>query len=466
VRQDDPVTGIAGERDRPLADIQAGIQPLREHVQLRLVAQREREKSTVPGALQYPDRLLAGLFGAFAVTEEPVHPGQPPQTSAERHGITQLAAQCDGVALRRNRGNHIADRVALDRVLFEQRRAFCGRVPVPVPQRAPVVGGRLTVRAGGRRLPGGQRPVPDRRLHIAGEHGVVHDPGEISTVLLGGGLANRLPPDQRSQDLPVHPDLAGYRQRIHDRPPDQLVLERHRRRRHYEQAAFLGGCEARQAAGYQRFDQPAFHYGRYDGELLQRVHGGRVQPSDPGEYGVDHGGRDGIGGGTGGTGEHFGDEERVAGRQRVHVTRVERRRRAQLAYRRRRQSWQRVPAYAARRRCLAEQLLQRMRSGQLVVAVRQHQNGRQVGDPADQVPQHVQRRFVGPVHVLDGEDRRLSGPLQFIAQRGQHGIAVAAVAQRGGQVLTEPADQVAKRAERTRGRQVVALADQQTDVGR
>ena len=103
-----------------------------------------------------------------------------------------------------------------------------------------------------------------------------------------------------------------------------------------------------------------------------------------------------------------------------------------------RQAPQRQPADPARGRRLPEQLLQGMLAGQLVVAVGQHQHSRQLGDPAGQVPQHVQGGLVGPVHVLHHQDGRVPGPVQLGPQRGQHRVPLAALAPAPGSARRRP----------------------------
>jgi hypothetical protein len=99
------------------------------------------------------------------------------------------------------------------------------------------------------------------------------------------------------------------------------------------------------------------------------------------------------------------------------VAGVDRACRAQPSYRILRQAPQRQPTHPTRGRRQAEQLLEGMLASQLVVAIGQHQDGRQLGDPAHQVPQHVQGGFVGPVHILDDQDRRVPRPVQLRLHR-------------------------------------------------
>jgi hypothetical protein len=159
-------------------------------------------------------------------------------------------------------------------------------------------------------------------------------------------------------------------------------------------------------------------------------------------------------------GEHLGDEEWVAGGHGEYLVGIDRAGRAQPPDRVWRQAPQWQPTDPTRGRHLAEQLLEGMLAGQLVVAVGQDQDGRQLGDPAGQVAQHVQGGLISPVDVLHHQDGRMPGPVQLGPHRGQHRVPLAALRQRPGQLGADLADQVAERSQGPRGAQVVAVADQ------
>jgi hypothetical protein len=225
----------------------------------------------------------------------------------------------------------------------------------------------------------------------------------------------------------------------------------------------LGRRQRGQPARHQRVDQPPLHHGRNHGQLVERGLGGRVQAAHPGQHRIDDRGRDPV---AVPAGQHLGDEKRVAGGRGEHPAGVDLAGRAQPPDRVRRQAPQRQPAHPARGRRLAEQRLEGMLAGQLVVAVGQHQDGRQLGDPPGQEAQHVQGGLVGPVHVLHHQDGRVPGPVQLGPQRGQHRVPLAALRQRPGQLGADVADQVAERPQGPRRAQVVAVADQQAPVRR
>jgi hypothetical protein len=116
--------------------------------------------------------------------------------------------------------------------------------------------------------------------------------------------------------------------------------------------------------------------------------------------------------------ERLDDEERVAAGPRVQRVRVDARR---LCERGNRVGRQRGEPHALDRcacRELAQHAAQRMARLQLVVAVRRHDHGRHVRETAGEEPQHVEGRLVGPVDVLEHEDRRPPGAQLGDERRG------------------------------------------------
>jgi hypothetical protein len=271
------------------------------------------------------------------------------------------------------------------------------------------------------------------------------------------------PPNQGLQHPPVQRHPPRHRHRVRHRPPGQLVPERHRGRRHHQQAALLGRRQRGQPTRHQHLDQPPLHRGRDHGQLLQRILGGRVQATHPPEHRIHDRGRNTL---ALPGGQHLGDEKRVPRRHGEHVVGVDPAGRAQPPDRVLRQVPQPQPADPARGRRLPEELLERVVAGQLVVAVGQHQHSRQLGDPAGQVAQHVQGGLVGPVHVLHHQDGRVPGPVQLGPQRSQHRVPLATLGQHPGQPGADLADQVTERPKSPRRAQIVAVADQQTPLGR
>jgi hypothetical protein len=272
VGQDRGVADLAGQGDGALADRHAVAGAGGEHVQLRLVAERQGQQPAVAGRLQHGDRLRGGVLGGGPVTGPPGHPGQPAQVRPERPLVAQRPAQPDRFALGGDRGRGGPDRVALDGIPLQQVGELGRDEPLPVPKHQPIVRGGLPVGAGTGRVPGRRRPVPDDRIRVASLGRVVQDAGQVSV----------LPPDQRVERPPVQRHPACHRHRVGDRPAGELVPERHRGRRHRQQAVLLGRGQGGQPARQERVDQPPLHRGRDHGQLLQRILGRRVEAAHPG----------------------------------------------------------------------------------------------------------------------------------------------------------------------------------------
>ena len=90
---------------------------------------------------------------------------------------------------------------------------------------------------------------------------------------------------------------------------------------------------------------------------------------------------------------------------------------------------------------------------------RQDEHGGHRLDPPRHVAEHVDRRVVGPVDVLDDERRRRRGR-ELGHDRGEDAVDGAAVGERGGQRPAGLQRGVAQRAERPRRHQVVARRQQ------
>ena len=168
----------------------------------------------------------------------------------------------------------------------------------------------------------------------------------------------------------------------------------------------------------------------------------------------EHGVLDARGHRVGRRGERLGDEERVAGRERVNGGRV-----APGAGR------ERVDGLARERRELEpvdglpgqhpEQPVQRVARDQHLVAQGDDEQRAERADPAGGVAEHVDGGVVGPVRVLDQQHRR---PLlgELLHQRREDAVVRAVAGERLGQWTVGPDGGVVERTERPRRDEVVA----------
>jgi hypothetical protein len=103
---------------------------------------------------------------------------------------------------------------------------------------------------------------------------------------------------------------------------------------------------------------------------------------------------------------------------------------------------------------------------ELVVAVGEHQQRAQSADPPPQEGQQVERRPVGPVQVLDHQNRPrpVRRRVQHVQQRGEQRLPRRVPGQRGGQLAAGLPPDVVQRTQLTRGQQRVARAEEHPHV--
>ena len=194
------------------------------------------------------------------------------------------------------------------------------------------------------------------------------------------------------------------RQAALDRAPRQLVAEAEMVRGDLEHPGELGLGERVDAVAEQVAGELEPDPRRHDRELLERLAAGRVEAARRGRAPPRPRWRDGVGR----RGQHLGDEERVAAGDAVHGVGVGAGARRQPPHRRARERRQRQPAHRAPGQG-AEQALQRMRRpSSSSRKVRTSTAGDRL-DPPRHVAEHVDRRVVGPVDVLDDERGRRRG---------------------------------------------------------
>ena len=303
----------------------------------------------------------------------------------------------------------------------------------------------LAVPVRGRRLAGGRRAVPGHRGRVADRDRVVHEPGRL------GALRG-----ERLEHPPVQRGPPGAGQRLLDRPAGQLVPEPHRPVRGQQDAAPLGRLQRGRVLDQLR-QQRGRHLGRHDGQPLHGLPAARRQRGDPGQHRVPDRRRHLAAG----RGEHLGDQERVAGRGGGHRRRVDAGLGRQHRDRGVGQPRQLQPD-DRRRGETADDPPERVVRAQLLLAVGDHQQRRQLRHPPGQRLQHVQGRLVGPVRVLDHDDRGPLGEAHLGQQRVEQRVPLArSDAERDAGQLP---DHVPERAERPGGDQVLAGAAEQPGV--
>ena len=242
------------------------------------------------------------------------------------------------------------------------------------------------------------------------------------------------------------------RERPLHRTTGQLVAEGDGVRTDLQHAVPFGLGQGRQLTE-QPAGQRQLHPRRHHGQQVERGLRRRGESPDPGEHRVDDGRRH-----SGPRcGERLGHEERISAGVPEQSCRGHRGPSGQAGHGRPRQPLEpQAPHPGAAQR--AQHVPQGVSGRDLVVAVGHDEQRRQVVDPPADVAQHVERRVVCPVHVLDDEHRR-TGPGQLGEHRGEDGVAIAPT-QRGGQLAGTGPGGVPKRAQRAGGDEVVTGAVQ------
>jgi hypothetical protein len=314
-----------------------------------------------------------------------------------------------------------------------------------VPHHRRVVRERLPVGGGGGGLPRGGRARRQDRVQVARLHGVVHEQREIGVVAVA----------QCRSGGPVELDTADQRQAALDRAAGQLVPEGDGAVDDGDDPAPLRLGERVQPAE-ERGGELEVGVGGHHGELFERPLRGGVELVQPRQHGVHHGG----GHVRVRRREHLGDEERVAARARQHGLDGVAPERGDP---RGREAGERDPG-RGRPGEVAEQRLQGMPRRDVVRTAGEHDERVHAVQPPRELAQRVEGGVVGPVHVLDQQERR---PLAREAgQQRLQQVVAGAVGERGPQRRWAVPGDVAQGAEGPRGEQVVAAAAQHGPVGR
>ena len=107
---------------------------------------------------------------------------------------------------------------------------------------------------------------------------------------------------------------------------------------------------------------------------------------------------------------------------------------------------------------IAEEHAQRVLGAQLVVAIGEDQKGTRLDHAAGQEFDEIDGRFIGPVNILEDEERRLRGIQKLIEHGGEHGSAADLALELRLQLAADLPRDVVERAERRRREQRVAIS--------
>jgi hypothetical protein len=166
---------------------------------------------------------------------------------------------------------------------------------------------------------------------------------------------------------------------------------------HADRNALLDGLDliAQQLDQEPRFDPEADHRRAFEGSTS----GGR-EAGRPGEYGI----ADAVRNFLVGDGEDLGEEERVPAGAATQLQRIQHGYRGQASDSVLGERGEGDPTNDVAGREITENALERVLGADLVIAVRRDEENAAFPDPAAEELQEVQRRVVGPMHVLEHED--------------------------------------------------------------
>ena len=227
-----------------------------------------------------------------------------------------------------------------------------------------------------------------------------------------------------------------------------------------DDALLLGRGQRRELVPEQVRRQRRVDRGGHDGQRLQRRDRRNGQS---GHSGADRVG-DAVGQRPGRRREGLGDEERVPAGDPVQRRRIPGAGHRRDGRRRERREVQVRHRPPGRR---AEQRLHRVPGAEPLLAHGEHQQCRQPRDPARDVPHHVEGGVVGPVHVIDDQQRR---PGRQLRDGGVEHVVFVGVSGGVGKGVGErpchPPHCLPQRSERARREQVVTAARQNPYPGR
>ena len=394
--------------------------------------------------------VTASWTAAVAPAGSPAH--QRRADRAQRHRPSPRTSPGPAVAIERllQRGDGVillARQVALEGSSLEQLAARRGRQTTRVAQGPPILRRRLAVGAdGGRPLTRRRRELEHRcdvarGLGVMGEARVVHDTLGRPPQRLQGGAVQR--------DAPVRVDG------VLDRHPRQFMPER-------DGVAFgakhPGGealVEGVQRPRGDRLVKPQLRRLRDDGDRLEECACPPAETRRPCEHGIPDRARD-VGPSPG---EDLRDEERVAGGPGVQVDWVDAVRRGERRHRLERERLELDAQHPGGGREVSKHDPQRVGRQQLVGAVGDDREPAELLGASPEHAEGVERRLVGPVNVLEDDDRR-GARAQLVQERDDHALHGVADECRIAQSAADGPPDVRERSERTRGAQPVARAEE------
>ena len=406
VEADLDVVEVRAELQRAGAPGDGALGVLTVHAQRRDVRVGQPELASGRERLQRGDGFLAeALRFSRAVPGAEEHDRQAAHPVALTQPVAQRSMAPQRLLHRLDRLVAVVGEEGAAEAALEEHDAFLRRQIHRKAQGTRVLSRRLAMGADRVRARGGLGREPQHGARVTGGLGVVREPRGLRSADRRRG--------ERRQGGPVQRRPAVRRQRLLDRHPRQLVAEGDavgRRGQHPRAEALVEAGELVLAG--QRVEQPQLRVGLGHGDRAEQRRGRRAQARGAGQDRVADRRRDvAIA-----TGQHLGQEERVARRPAVELPRVDAVRLGELRDGIEREPRQLAAGDPLRRGQLAEHDPQGVAKLELVVAIGGDDQRRRRVHLAREESQDVEGRLVGPVQVLEDEHGRRAA--RELAQQG------------------------------------------------
>jgi hypothetical protein len=390
----------------------------------------------------------ARAFRLGASTQPPLESRDPAEHLALSLPLVQPAPQFEGTLGCIEGLDRLIREIPLDRVSGEEFGLLLRVDPIDMLHRQPIARQGVHVRGCGRSLVASRGSEPNQPGRVLGFAGMVHDPGDIGVTV-----------DEDIEDHLVQLPAARGRERLFDRPARQFVAVPHRAVADDQESAAFALIEDIGIIVRHGGEEPSFDVARHDRSDLDDLSGFDREMFCAGPHGVANTRRHPARG----LPQNLGDEERIPPRHREELIGRAGEVHRQLPDRGSGKGAE-VDSAKGSRRHVSHDQSQRMIGRDVLFAERDQEDG--VGSAytlADEL-EHIERRPIRPVGILDHGQGRRAGDADRIERRVEHFDAGSA----GGKDLLEaPADlegDITKRPERAGRSQVVASTPQDPGV--
>ena len=354
---------------------------------------------------QHLDRLPARLLGGSILAASNERPGKLGEILPFFQPVSRPAPELDRLAAGTAGRGEIVDNGAFFRIGLEKHRSLVGPLTVGEPQHTAVLRRRRAMGADGSGCPGCCRPELQDSRAVTCALGEMRQLCEVAAAGPRGLQAL----ERQAVELPKARGIEVRK----DRLADQLMAERDAVAHRLEQADGHAVAQPLRDVGEDPFQhgvlQPAADHGRG----LEDSPAGRAQSRRPRQHGVAHG--------PGHAGpeirKNLADEERIAGSPPMQGHGIERPVGDQDAHGVDRQAPKLDADGRSRHSEVAEKQAQGMLGADLVAAIAEDEKSSRLVDAAAEELDQIEGGVIGPVDVLEKEERGPLGVAQLVEHR-------------------------------------------------